>query len=119
MAKTLERRGKVGLPARAQAVVDEFAGVIRRHREQNPADLARLAHVAFDLSLGARESRQAKLALGLARGREARQQLAEAQGGRGRWPVGWRPANNLPTRKAEACPRTRRPACWASPRRRC
>src|ERR1043166_899147 len=81
MAKTLERRGKVGLPARAQAVVDEFAGVIRRHREQNPADLARLAHVAFDLSLGARESRQAKLALALARGLEARQQLAEAEGG--------------------------------------
>jgi excisionase family DNA binding protein len=81
MEKTLARRGKVGLPARAQAVVDEFTGVIRRHREQNPADLARLAHVAFDLSLGARESRQAKLALALARGLEARQQLAEAEGG--------------------------------------
>jgi excisionase family DNA binding protein len=81
MAKTLARRGKVGLPARAQAVVDEFTGVIRRHREQNPADLARLAHMAFDLSLGARESRQAKLALALARGLEARQQLAEAEGG--------------------------------------
>src|SRR5205807_6561200 len=56
-------------------------GVLRRHRDQNPADLARLARVAFDLSIGSKESRQAKLALALSRGLQARQELAEAEGG--------------------------------------
>ncbi len=82
MPKTLERRsGHVELPAKEQVVVDEFSGVIRKHRSQSPAVLARLAHVAFELSLGAEASRQGKLALALARGLEARQQLAEAEGG--------------------------------------
>ncbi len=81
MQKALERPGKVELPTKDQAVVDEFSGVIRRHRDQSPAALARLAHVAFDRSLGAKASRQTKLALALARGLEARQQLAEAEGG--------------------------------------
>ncbi len=66
MPKTLERRsGHVELPAKEQVVVDEFSGVIRKHRSQSPAVLARLA----------------QLALALARGLEARQQLAEAEGG--------------------------------------
>jgi len=82
MPKTLEKRGgQAELPAREQAVVDEFAGVIRRHRDQSPSALARLARVAFDISIGGRASRQDKLALALARGLEARQQLAEAEGG--------------------------------------
>ncbi|HXP59852.1 MAG TPA: hypothetical protein VN829_05125 [Dongiaceae bacterium] len=82
MPRTLERRGrKAELPAREQAVVHEFAGVIRRHREQSPATLARLASVAFGISIGSRESRRDKLALALARGLETRQQLAEAEGG--------------------------------------
>ncbi|MGA2864438.1 MAG: hypothetical protein ABSF95_08110 [Verrucomicrobiota bacterium] len=82
MPKTLERRGgKVELPAKEQAVVDEFTVVIRRHRDQGAAALARLAQVAFGISIGGRESRQDKLALALARGLEARQQLAEAEGG--------------------------------------
>lgn len=82
MLKTLDRRGdKAHLPAQEQAVVEDFAGVIRKHREQSPANLARLAHVAFEFSLGAKASRQDKIALALARGLEARQQLAEAEGG--------------------------------------
>jgi hypothetical protein len=82
MIKTMERRGdKAHLPAKEQAVVEEFAGVIRKHRDQSPANLARLAHVAFEFSLGAKASRQDKIALALARGLEARQQIAEAEGG--------------------------------------
>jgi hypothetical protein len=82
MPKTLEKRGgQAELPAREKAVVDEFAGVIRRHRDPSPSALARLARVAFDISIGGRASRQDKLALALARGVEARQQLAEAEGG--------------------------------------
>ncbi len=82
MLKTLERRAaKAGLPAKEQAVVDEFTGIIRRHRDQSPTNLARLAHLAFDLSLGAKPSRQDKLAMALARGLETRQQIAEAEGG--------------------------------------
>lgn len=82
MLKPLEqRRGKAGLPASEQAVVDEFTGIIRRHRDQSPASLARLAYLAFDLSLGAKPSRQDKLAMALARGLEARQQIAETEGG--------------------------------------
>lgn len=82
MLKTLDRRtGKSELPAKEQVVVKEFADVIRKHRDQSPAALARLAHVAFEFSLGAKASRQDKLALALARGLEARQQLAEAEGG--------------------------------------
>ena len=40
-----------------------------------------MLNVAFDLSLGARESREDKLARAILRGLEARQQLAEAEGG--------------------------------------
>ena len=82
MLKTLERRGgKAELPAKEQAVVEEFAGVIRKHRDQSSAALARLARVAFEFSLGTKASRHDKLALALSRGLEARQQLAEAEGG--------------------------------------
>ena len=72
---------KVRLPAEEQAVVDEFATVIRKHRNQGLAALARLARVAFDLSVRAKPPRRDKLALAMARGLEARQQLAEAEGG--------------------------------------
>jgi hypothetical protein len=82
MPKNIERRGgKVELPAQEQTVVNEFARVIRRHRGQGLAALARLARVAFELSTGTKPSRQDKLALALARGLAARQQLAEAEGG--------------------------------------
>ncbi|MBI4661221.1 MAG: hypothetical protein HY735_20555 [Verrucomicrobia bacterium] len=82
MPTTLEKpSGKAKLPAKQQAVLDEFSGVIRKHRDQGPVTLARLMTSAFDLSIGARESRQEKLALAMARGLEARQQLAEAEGG--------------------------------------
>ena len=82
MPKTLERQiGKVVLLAKEQTVVDEFSGVIRKHRAQGPAALARLAHLAFDRSIDAKASRQAKLALALARGLEARQEIAQAEGG--------------------------------------
>jgi len=76
-----KRTRKVELRAEEQAVVEEFASVIRKHRDQGPVALARLARVAFEYSLGARASRQNKLALALVRGLEARQRLAEAEGG--------------------------------------
>ena len=82
MPTTLEKRsGKVKLPLDEKAMVDEFAGVIRKHRDEDPATLARLLNVAFEISLGARESREDKLARAAVRGLEARQQLAEAEGG--------------------------------------
>jgi len=82
MPTTLEKRsGKVKLPLDEKAMVDEFAGVIRKHRDEDPATLARLLNVAFEISLGARDSREAKLARAAVRGLEARQQLAEAEGG--------------------------------------
>lgn len=82
MPATLEKRGgKVKLPSNEKAMVDEFTGVIRKHRNEDPTTLARLLNVAFDLSLGARESREDKLARASIRGLEARQQLAEAEGG--------------------------------------
>ncbi|PYJ82057.1 MAG: hypothetical protein DME22_19620 [Verrucomicrobia bacterium] len=82
MPTTLEKRGgKVKLPPKEQAVVDEFTGVIRKHRDQDSITLARLMNFAFDLSIGARESRRNKLALAVVRGLEARQHLAEAEGG--------------------------------------
>jgi excisionase family DNA binding protein len=75
------RTGKVKLRAKEHTVVEEFADVIRKHRDQGLLALARLARVAFELSVGARASRQDKLALALARGLEARQRLAQAEGG--------------------------------------
>ena len=79
---TLEKRGgKVKLPSNEQAVVDEFTGMIRKHRDQASTTLARLLNVAFDHSLGARESREDKLARAVVRGLAARQELAEAEGG--------------------------------------
>ena len=82
MPTTLERRGcKAKLRLDEKAMVDEFAGVIRKHRDEDPATLARLLNVAFEISLGARDSREAKLARAAVRGLEARQQLAEAEGG--------------------------------------
>ena len=82
MPATLQKRERgIELPAKEQAVVDEFAVVIRKHRDQSPITLARLAQVAFGISIRGSESRQDKLTLALARGLEARQQLAEAVGG--------------------------------------
>jgi excisionase family DNA binding protein len=82
VAKMLRRRtGKVKLRAKEHTVVEEFADVICKHRDQGLLALARLARVAFELSVGARASRQDKLALALARGLEARQRLAQAEGG--------------------------------------
>jgi excisionase family DNA binding protein len=82
MPGTLDRQsGKAELSVKEQTVVDEFSLVIRKHRDQSPAALARLARVAFGISIGTRGSRQDKLALALARGLEAREQLAEAEGG--------------------------------------
>src|SRR5439155_14456454 len=73
MSTTLEKRGgKVKLPSNEQAMVDEFTGVIRKHRDEDPATLARLLNVAFDLSLGPRETREVKLARATIRGLEAR-----------------------------------------------
>src|SRR5438105_4177984 len=82
MATMIEKRGgKVKLPLPEKAMVDEFSLVIRKHRDEDPVTLARLLNVAFEISLGARETRQAKLARAAVRGLEVRQQLAEAEGG--------------------------------------
>jgi predicted transcriptional regulator len=82
MPMTLEKGGgKAKLLSREQALVDEFASVIRRHRVQAPTTLARLIKAAFDLCIGPRQSREDKLARAVIRGLEARQQLAEAEGG--------------------------------------
>src|SRR5438105_15745917 len=82
MPTILEKRGaNVKLPPNEQILLDEFSGVIRKHRDEDPATLARLLNAAFDLSLGVRESREDKLARASVRGIEVRQQLAEAEGG--------------------------------------
>ena len=82
MSTTFEnKRSKVKLPSNEQAVVDEFTGVLRKHQDEDPTTLARLLNVAFDLSLGTSERREDKLARAAIRGLEARQLLAEAEGG--------------------------------------
>ena len=82
MATTIDKQaGKVKLPSNEQAMVDEFTGVIRKHRDEDPTTLARLLNVAFDLSLGGSATREGKLARASLRGMEARQQLAEVEGG--------------------------------------
>jgi len=82
MATAVEKRaGKAKLPAKEQSMVDELTGVIRKHRDQDSTTVARLLNVAFDLSIGARESREDKLARAVVRGLEARQKLADAEGG--------------------------------------
>lgn len=82
MSTTFEnKRSKVKLPSNEQAVVDEFTGVLRKHQDEDATTLARLLNVAFDISLGASERREDKLARAAIRGLEARQLLAEAEGG--------------------------------------
>lgn len=81
MPKTLTRFVLDDLPAEKQAVVKAFTEVIRKHRGQSSSSLARLANLAFAITIGARETRQDKFALAVARGMEARQKLAEAEGG--------------------------------------
>ena len=82
MPTTLEKASaKIKLPSHEQAMVDEFTGMIRKHRDENPTTVARLLNVAFALSLGPRETRANQLARATVRGLEVRQQLAEAEGG--------------------------------------
>ena len=82
MPKTLETSIVLeDLPAEKQAVVKEFTEVIRKHRRQSSTALARLAYMAFTMTIGTKETRQDKFALAVARGMEARQKLAEAEGG--------------------------------------
>ena len=82
MSTTFEnKRSKVKLPSNEQAVVDEFTGVLRKLQDEDATTLARLLNVAFDISLGASERREDKLARAAIRGLEARQLLAEAEGG--------------------------------------
>jgi hypothetical protein len=81
MSKTLTAIVLDDLPAEKLAVVKEFTEVIRKHRGQSASSLARLANIAFAITIGTRETRQDKFALAVARGMEARQKLAEAEGG--------------------------------------
>lgn len=76
-----ERSGRAKLSSNEQAMVDEFTGVIRKYRHEDPTTLARLLNVAFGLSIRESGSRESKLAQALVRGVEARQKLAEAEGG--------------------------------------
>lgn len=82
MPATLDaKRDSRDLARGEQSVVDDFALVLRKHRDQAPATLARLVGLAFESTLGAGGSREGKLARALIRGVGARQQLAEAEGG--------------------------------------
>jgi hypothetical protein len=82
MSKTAEMQERVAnLPAREQAVVNEFTDLIRKHRGQSPVALARLAFLAFSMTLGTKKRREDKFALALARGWETHQKLAETEGG--------------------------------------
>lgn len=82
MSKTTEWSEELReMPARERAVVDDFLQPIRRHLDQGAVNLARLARLAFETALGAKDSRQTKLGLAIARGLEARQKLTEAEGG--------------------------------------
>ena len=87
------------LAAQEQVVVDQFAEVIRRHRACGLVALARLASIAFELSIGPKPSREDNLVLALAGGLEVRQHLAKAEGG------------SLSSKEVARH--------WASPRRRC
>jgi hypothetical protein len=82
MTTMVEKRGGKGkLLFGEKATVNDFAKVIRKHRDKNPTTLARLLKVAFEMSIGASESREDKLARAVLRGLEVRQQLGEAEGG--------------------------------------
>ena len=82
MPKTLEPGHELAeLPTADQAAVEAFAEVIRKHRGHSSTPLARLASIAFDLSRGTKGTRQDKFELAVSRGFEARQKLAEAEGG--------------------------------------
>ncbi len=82
MPAILEKRvGKTKLPSHEQALVNEFTGLIRKHRDEDSMTLARLLNVAFDASIGTRDSREDKLARAVVRGIETRQQMAETDGG--------------------------------------
>lgn len=71
------------LPAEEREVVNEFSDALRRHREQGATRLAELARMAFEVVLtsASKPTRESKLALAMARGLEARQQLVDAEGG--------------------------------------
>ena len=101
MPNTLEKRGgKTALPASEQAVVDEFAFVIRKHLDQNPITLAHLARLAFGISIKGRASRQVKA--------------------RWRSPgTGSPPAIGRRRKKAAACPRTKLRGSSGFPRPPC
>lgn len=78
----LEKPGvKAKLSIHEQAMVDEFAGVFLKHQDEEPTNVARLMNMAFAVSLGGSGSRADKLARAQVRGIEARQQMAEAEGG--------------------------------------
>jgi hypothetical protein len=82
MTTLLEKNGgKRKLTARKQAVVEEFTNVIRKHKDQARGELAQLFAIAFVGALGKGESREDKLKRAYLRGLDARQQLAEAEGG--------------------------------------
>jgi hypothetical protein len=82
MAITDEKRGDYGkLPSGEQALVNELTGMFGKHRDLQPATLARLINLAFSLSIRTIKTREAKLARAVLRGLEARGQLAETEGG--------------------------------------
>jgi hypothetical protein len=56
MQKTLPKSVEpAALPADEAAVVEEFTQVIRKHLNQGPASLARLARVALEFSLSPKQ----------------------------------------------------------------
>lgn len=82
MATTLENQiSRMRLPSREKAIVSELTQVLSRHARETPTKLAQLTSIAFEVTIGQGVSREQKLAQAYVRGLEARQQLADAEGG--------------------------------------
>ena len=78
---TIERNPEV-LDEQDEAVVEEFAKVLRSHTGQKPVKLAQLANRAFQQVLSVKtKSREIGLAVASMRGLEVKQKLMEAEGG--------------------------------------
>ncbi len=82
MPTTVEREsGWAALSPRNREAVRELTEAMRKLRRRTSVPLAHLARLAIGLAVGPEQSRRNQMELALARGLEARQQLAEAEGG--------------------------------------
>lgn len=82
MPTTVEREsGWAALSPSNREAVRELTEAMRKLRRRTSVPLAHLARLAIGLAVGPEQSRRNQIELALARGLEARQQLAEAEGG--------------------------------------